>query len=86
MSNQFYDYLSNKLLDYFEENKILNGERFFISLDEDEQVMSFYDSLKKIGNTKLACSDFSYTHEVSGKKYETFSIGINGIELVLWLN
>ena len=40
MSNQFYDYLSNKLLDYFEENKILNGERFFISLDEDEQVLS----------------------------------------------
>ena len=43
MSNQFYDYLSNKLLDYFEENKILNGERFFISLDEDEQVLSFYN-------------------------------------------
>ena len=83
MSNQFYDYLSNKLLDYFEENKILNGERFFISLDEDEQVMSFYDSLKKIGNTKLACSDFSYTHEKSHKKYDTFAIRIGGINLVV---
>ena len=83
MSNQFYDYLSNKLLDYFEENKILNGERFFISLDEDEQVLSFYNSLKKIGNTKLACSDFSYVHEKSNKKYDTFSIKINDINLVV---
>lgn len=83
MSNQFYDYLSNKLLDYFEENKILNGERFFISLDEDEQVISFYNSLKKIGNSKLACSDFSYQHEKSNKKYDTFAIKINDINLVV---
>ncbi|WP_295592626.1 DNA phosphorothioation-dependent restriction protein DptH [uncultured Methanobrevibacter sp.] len=83
MSNQFYDYLSNKLLDYFKENKILNGERFFISLDEDEQVLLFYNSLKKIGNTKLACSDFSYIHEKSNKRYDTFAIKINDINLVV---
>ena len=82
MSNQFYDYLSNKLLNYFEEN-ILRGERYFISFDEEEQVTYFYDTLEKIGNFKGSRSDFEFTHPKSTKKYETFAIEINDIKLVI---
>ena len=83
MSNQFYDYLSNKLLSYFNENNLLNGEKFFISFDEDEQVTSFYNSLKSVGKSTLAYDDFAYTHEVSGKVYNTYSIKFNGVKLVV---
>lgn len=83
MSSQFYDYLSTKLLNYFDENNLLRGDRFFISFNEDEHVEYFYESLKKIGSSEFSCSDFPYTHEVSGKKYVTFSIEINGIKLVV---
>ena len=83
MSNQFYDYLSNKLLSYFNENNLLNGEKFFISFDEDEQVTSFYNSLKSVGKSTLAYDDFVYTHEVSGKVYSTYSINFNGVKLVV---
>lgn len=83
MSNQFYDYLSSKLLNYFDENNLLRGDRFFISFNEDQHVEYFYESLKKIGSSEFSCSDFSYIHEVSKKKYETFSIEINGIKLVV---
>lgn len=83
MSNQFYDYLSTKLLNYFDENNLLKGDRFFISFNEDEHVECLYESLKKIGKSKSTHSDFFYTHEVSGKKYKTYSIEINGIRLVV---
>lgn len=83
MSNQFYEYMSNKLLDFFKENKISCGERFFISLDEKEQVLSFYNSLKKIGSSKFSCDDFSYIHEKSNKRYDTFAIKINDVNFVI---
>ena len=51
MSNQFYDYLSNKLIDYFTENNLLKGDKFFIRFDEDEQVFLFYDSLRNVGKS-----------------------------------
>ena len=79
MSNQFYDYLSTKLLDYFDKNALKIGDKFFISFNEDDHVESFYESLRNIGKSEV----FSYVHEISGKKYETFFIEINGIKLVV---
>ena len=83
MSSQFYDYLNNKLLNYFEDNAIKRGDRFFISFDEDEQVLDFYNSLKSIGNSRFSCYNFFYTHEMSTKGYETFAIELNDIKLVV---
>lgn len=82
MSNQFYDYLSKKLLDYFEEKNIFSGDRFFISFDEYEQIISFYNSLKNVADSN-SCTDFSYVHDISGKEYDTYAININGVKLVI---
>ncbi|ADC46175.1 dnd system-associated protein 2 [Methanobrevibacter ruminantium M1] len=83
MLNQFYDYLSNKLLNYFDDTKILSGEKFFISFDEDDQIMSFYNSLRSIAETNFSCSEFIYVHTISGKEYNTYSININGVKFVI---
>ena len=74
MSNQFYEYLSTKVLDYFEKNNLKTGDRFFISFNEDDYVESLYESFRE-----FASADFSYTNERSGKKYQTYQI-INGSE------
>ncbi len=78
MSNQFYEYLSTKVLDYFEKNNLKTGDRFFISFNEDDYVESLYESFRE-----FASADFSYTNERSGKKYQTFYIEINGVKLVV---
>ena len=83
MSNQFYDYLSNKLIDYFTENNLLKGDKFFIRFDEDEQVFLFYDSLRNVGKSTLLYSDFTYIHDVSQKPYKTYCIEMNGVKLVV---
>lgn len=83
MSSQFYDYLSNKLIDYFHENNLFEGEKFYIRFDEDEQVISFYESLKRVRKSTLYYDDFHYIHNVSGKEYETYSITIDDVKLVV---
>ena len=35
MSNQFYNYLSDKLINFFNENSLNPGDRFFINFDNE---------------------------------------------------
>lgn len=81
MSDQFYDYLSEKLLEYFYKNNPIKGDRFYINFDEEDQVQLFYDSLEKIAINKVL--DFTYTHEISKKVFNTYYIDINGVKLVV---
>ena len=46
MSNKFYNYLSNKLKDFFKNNEIRRGDKFFIQFDEEYRVDDFYNTLK----------------------------------------
>lgn len=46
MSDQFYNYLSSKLFDYFKSNPLVNGDRFYIQFDEDSQIVDFYNSIE----------------------------------------
>lgn len=83
MSNQFYDYLSNKLFEYFYENNLKIGDKFYIDFDEEDEVISLYESLKNNGKNKYIFEEFCYKHDYSNKEYKTFSLNINGIKLVV---
>ena len=58
MSNQFYEYLSNKLIDFFENEGIVNGSTFFMLFDEKEQLSQFDNSLKEMGKHKSIYDEF----------------------------
>lgn len=45
MSKQFYNYLSNKLINYFKEN-LMEWDKFYLQFDEKKQVSKFYQILK----------------------------------------
>ena len=78
MSNQFYKYLSKRLLEFLEANLTKVGERYYLQLDEQSQVEEFYQILKNDNRTEK----FIYKHE-KGEVYETIAININGIKLVI---
>ena len=78
MSNQFYDYLSNKLIDFFRNNSLNPGERFFINFDNKEQVTNFYNSLKK-----NATGTFEYEKSDEFSSFKTFSINFGKVDLVV---
>ncbi|UZW66123.1 hypothetical protein OC195_19750 [Priestia flexa] len=78
MSNQFYNYISALLTDYFKEIGIKKGDRFYLQLDNEYDVSYLVEALKEIEGTK----SFKYKHEL-GEEYETFSIPFQKINLVV---
>ena len=47
MSNMFYDYLTDRITDFFRKNPPKPGEKFYIQLETEEQVKTLYNELKE---------------------------------------
>ena len=71
MLNQFYKYLSNKLISFFESEGLSGGERYYLQFDREDQVCQFYEVLKYEPCTE----EFSYQHQY-GSPYHTFGLRI----------
>lgn len=83
MSKQFYNYLSKKLLDFFK-NNLKIGEKFYVQIDDDNQVNDFYNYLKDTASLNgFAINKFSYTHKLGKDTFTTYYISINGVKLVI---
>jgi len=73
MLNQFYKYLSDKLISYLSQESLQGGERFYLQFDNEEQVKTFYDVL----NGYESSESFYYQHK-QGSLYKTFTLQISG--------
>ena len=73
MLNQFYKYLSDKLISYLSQETLQGGERFYLQFDNEEQVKAFYDVLSQYERSE----SFRYQHK-QGSPYVTFSLQIPG--------
>jgi DNA phosphorothioation-dependent restriction protein DptH len=78
MSNQFYNYISSLLTDYFNSIGVKPGDRFYLQLDSPSDVTFLVNALR---DNKTA-QDFRYKHEL-GEEYETFSISSEGTRIVI---
>jgi DNA phosphorothioation-dependent restriction protein DptH len=78
MLNQYYDFLVNKLLGWLENEKLNPGDRFYLILNNQGEVNSFVDSLKRSSSEQF----YSFNLENEGISYKTISYEINGIKVV----
>ncbi|KGX89831.1 DNA phosphorothioation-dependent restriction protein DptH [Pontibacillus halophilus JSM 076056 = DSM 19796] len=78
MLNQFYNYLSDKLIESLKEQSLGGGERYYLQFDEKKQVQEFYSALYE----SEYAEDFTYQHE-RGTPYSTFALHIDGIRVVV---
>lgn len=77
MSDQFYKYISNKLISFFVNEDIKMGDKYFIEFDEDKQVNLLYNNLRSESyKNKLTIGSFEFSYE-NGKPFETYYIDIN---------
>lgn len=77
MSEDFYKYISNKLLKFFIEQPINYGDKYFIEFDEEKQVKLLYKTFKKqTSENNLSYGTFEYNYE-NGDNFETYYININ---------
>lgn len=79
MSNQFYRYLSNCLFNYFDENPLKKGDRFYIQFDEPNQVTDFRDSIEEYAEKKSSHIPFVFKPE-RGDEFSTFSVKLKDIQ------
>lgn len=78
MSNQFYKYLSEKLINYFNQITLQGGERFYLQFDNERQVQEFYEFLKSDEKTE----EFRYQHH-HGSPYTTFAMQSGSVKIVV---
>jgi DNA phosphorothioation-dependent restriction protein DptH len=81
MSSQLYNYVSDLIINYFTAQKIQPGERFNLYLENTESIKSLYEALKD--NSSINTESFSYTHPEGGEPYTTFSLVINGVQVIV---
>ncbi|MGD6943928.1 DNA phosphorothioation-dependent restriction protein DptH [Cytobacillus gottheilii] len=78
MSNQFYNYIASLLSNFFEQEGIKNGDRFYLQLDNENDVMHLVSALQSIEGSEV----FKYKHDL-GEEYETFQIPYQNTRLVV---
>lgn len=78
MSNQFYSYLSDKIIDFFNKNPLTAGAKYNIQFEKIEQVEYLYASLKN--NTLY--KEFNYIDK-GEIKYSSFQLNFPNIKLII---
>ena len=79
MLNQFYDYISDLLVDFFKNIDLKKGDRFYLQLDNEQEVLSLVNSMN---NHIAGVNRFPFKHKL-GEEYETFYIPVGELKLVV---
>lgn len=79
MSDQFYSYLTDKIIKFFRNNPLRSGDKFFIQFEEEEEVESLYLALKN--NTLYKA--FKYEDKEHNENYETYYLDFDSVKLII---
>ena len=79
MSNQFYSYLSERIIEFFKQNPLTPGSKYNIQFETEEQVRNLYEKLKD--NTLYR--KYEYKDSSGEIKYESYQLDFNGIGLII---
>lgn len=79
MLDQFYNYLSEKIINFFKDNPLTSGAKYNIQFETDEQVRGLYESLKK--NTLYR--QYEYKDKDGEVKYSSYFLNFDGIKLIV---
>ncbi|MGL5550248.1 MAG: DNA phosphorothioation-dependent restriction protein DptH [Culicoidibacterales bacterium] len=64
MYEQFYSYISKRVIEYFNENGISEGDRFYIQLELSDQVVALFETFKQNERVQV------YSLQTKGNPYE----------------
>ena len=79
MSNQFYSYLSSKIINFFRQNPIIPGSKYNIQFEKEDQVRNLYEKLQD--NTLYR--EFEYKDSSGEVKYMSYELEFNGVSLIV---
>ncbi|MHC1682279.1 MAG: DNA phosphorothioation-dependent restriction protein DptH [Clostridiaceae bacterium] len=79
MLSQFYSYLSGKIIEFFNVNKLVVGSKYNVQFETEEQVRSLFEKLRL--NTLV--EPFYYKDEKGDPKYEAYTLTFNNVKLIV---
>ena len=80
MLDQFYSYLSERILEFFKDNPLNPGAKYNIQFETEEQVRSLYNVLKE----NILSEIYEYKDEYGNIKYKSYELNFNnGKELIV---
>lgn len=79
MSDQFYSYLAEKIIDFFRINPLTPGSKYNIQFEKEEEVRELYEKLKD--NTYYM--DYEYKDLKGEVKYNSYQLDFNGVQLIV---
>lgn len=82
MLNQYYDYLTSKLYRWLEQTQINNGDKYYLLLNDYDDVNKFVNSIKSNKELNVEYYDLSK----DGLNYKPLSITINEMRIIFASN
>ncbi|SUY47096.1 putative transmembrane anchored protein [Clostridium putrefaciens] len=79
MLDQFYSYLSSKIIHFFCENPLTSGAKYNIQFEKQEQVRDLY---KELQNNTLA-KEYCYKDSKGEIKYKSYLLDFNKVKLII---
>lgn len=79
MSNQFYSYLSEKIINFFMQNPLVPGSKFNIQFEKEDQVRDLYEKLQD--NTLYRA--YEYKDPNGEVKYKSYELQFNKVSLIV---
>ena len=79
MSDQFYSYLAEKIIEFFRINPLTPGSKYNIQFEKEEEVRELYEKLKE--NTYYR--DYEYKDPKGEVKYKSYELDFNGVQLII---
>lgn len=79
MSNQFYSYLSSKIINFFTKNPLIPGSKYNIQFEKEEQVKELYEKLKENDLYR----EYEYKDSKGEVKYTSYQLQFNDVSLIV---
>jgi len=80
MSNQFYSYLSERIIEFFTINPLRAGAKYNIQFEKEEQVKDLYENLE---HNNTLCEEFKYRDLNGDVKYTSYALNFNNVKLIV---
>ena len=79
MLDQFYSYLSDKIIDFFRANPLKAGAKYNIQFEKEEQVKNLYEAL----NNNTLVEEFNYKDDNGEVKYSSYQLKFDDKRLII---
>lgn len=79
MSNIFYNYISEKIINHFQVNKPEAGEKYFVQFETDSQVETLYWELRN----NIIAKTFTYEDVEREQRYDTYVLDFGQVQLII---